>query len=102
MKRKVCLAHVIREIGPEKVRVYVRQSSELRSLCSKEVVKREIQPRKLGKRLRELRNDSGQSLREMGKLLGVSAMFLSDCESGHRTLGPLHTVLWVFYCEKAR
>jgi transcriptional regulator with XRE-family HTH domain len=36
---------------------------------------------KIGKRVRELRNENGMSLRELGKLAGVTASFLSQVEN---------------------
>jgi transcriptional regulator with XRE-family HTH domain len=38
----------------------------------------------LGERLRELRNEKDVSLREAGKVIGVTAMHLSDMECGRR------------------
>lgn len=38
----------------------------------------------LGERLRELRNEKDVSLREAGKLIGITAMHLSDMECGRR------------------
>lgn len=40
--------------------------------------------KKFGDRIRELRNERDLSLRELAKLVGVSAPFLTDVEQGRR------------------
>lgn len=52
-----------------------------------------------GKSLRDLREDTDISLREMAKLLGVSAAFLSDCELGRRNLQTKDCMLFLHYCQ---
>lgn len=55
---------------------------------------------KFGAALRQLREDSGISLRGMAKILGVSAPFLSDCELGNRKLHLRHQLLFLQTCDK--
>lgn len=52
-----------------------------------------------GKSLRNLREDTDISLREMAKVLGVSAAFLSDCELGRRNLQTKDCMLFLHYCQ---
>lgn len=93
------VAEVVKRIGRGKAMRYVSEASEIRKACSKQVLVWQLNETKMGRRLRELRTDSRLSLRELAKLLEVSAPFPHDCEMGHRNLSNLHTILFVYYCE---
>lgn len=45
---------------------------------------RERDPSAIGREMRLLRQKSGKSLRAVGTLVGLSAVYLSDCERGNR------------------
>jgi len=46
---------------------------------------KEVDQRELGKEMMNLRNKKGISLRDMGRIVNLSAPYLSDLERGNRT-----------------
>jgi DNA-binding transcriptional regulator YiaG len=89
-------ANELRRLG-----VTGRHMKALRSIhecCTAMMTKPELDEKKFGQSLRTLREDAGISLREMARLLDLSAGYLSDCELGHRHLGLSHAVLFLKHC----
>lgn len=56
---------------------------------------------KLGRMMRQLRGDSGISLRQVARVIGVSAPFLSDCERGNRQLNLVDLQEFINACVDA-
>lgn len=77
---------------------HTKALAEIREACTFMVTKPELDEKKYGGALRTLREDAGISLRDMARLLDLSAQYLSDCELGHRHLGLSHAVLFLKHC----
>lgn len=74
---------------------------DLREACKVTKTVTEVDPVEYGRMLRQLRLDSGISLRGMAKIIGISPPFLSDCELGHRNLNLGHQIAFVEACRRA-
>lgn len=59
----------------------------------------EVDPVAYGMMLRQLRMDSGITLRGMAKILHLSPAFVSDCELGRRNFNLDHQIAFVTACS---
>ena len=75
---------------------------QIRSDCTHRITIDQLNISEFGKCLRRLREDSGISLREMAKRLGVSAPYLSDAELGVRKLTLRRQLDFVSACEEGK
>lgn len=73
---------------------------DLRDGCKVTRTVTEVDAVKYGMALRQLRLDSGITLRGMAKLLNLSPPFLSDCELGHRNLKLSAQIAFVEACSR--
>lgn len=73
---------------------------DLREGCKVTRTVTEVDPIQYGTALRQLRMDSGITLRGMAKIIGISPPFLSDCELGHRNLNLSHQIAFVEACRR--
>ena len=80
--------------GPRKI----KDACEMKGACLKPAVITDKE--KLGKLMRQLRQDSNKSLREVAREMDLSAMYISDCENGHRELNLLQLQHYINICLK--
>lgn len=79
---------------------HIRAFKQMREPHMHEVTRTELDLAGFGQSLRNLREDSDITLREMGRRLKLSAAFLSDCELGHRRLSMSDCLIFIKECQK--
>lgn len=72
----------------------------MRDVHARKVTRMEIDAKGLGTSLRNLRFDLDISLREMARRIGISAAFLSECETGQKCMPLAQHIKFVKECMK--
>lgn len=80
----------------------IQDSIDMIRSCSHQVTEWRVDQVSLGAAMRQLRKDSGMTMREVARRMNLSAAFLSDCEYGNRKMSPGYLAIFIKFCKEAK